>query len=102
MTALGLVLLGSSLTNLIEKRTAHRLAAGLWVAVFSATTSLILYWYKAHYGKELGSMVAMADARCCRCAGFVSASVAAALLLQQVITFATELRSIRQSQCTLY
>ncbi|CAM9869338.1 unnamed protein product [Pylaiella littoralis] len=89
MTALlGLMLLRTSVEELLNPQPESGMAAGIFVSAFGASCSFLLWAYKAHYGKVLRSMVLLADAKCSMCVGLISLAVVAALVLEQLVSWA--------------
>eukprot|EP00752_Nemacystus_decipiens_P011759 g10435.t1 len=84
-TLLGLMLLHTSVEELLHPVPKASVAAGIFVSAFGASCSFLLWAYKAHYGRVLRSMVLLADAKCSLCVGLISLAVVAALVLEKLV-----------------
>ncbi len=88
MVVLGTVLMTTASHDLAHHGKTVGTAISTVVAIFGAASSYGLYRWKMHYGKAMGSAVAITDAKCSRCVGFVSVSVVLALVAQRVVWWA--------------
>ncbi|CAM9965724.1 unnamed protein product [Scytosiphon promiscuus] len=103
MTAsLGVMLLRTSIDDLLNPSPETSVAAGIFVSAFGASCSFLLWAYKAHYGRVLRSMVLLADAKCSLCVGLISLAVVAALVLEKLYWWADSATSICLSLYIIY
>lgn len=88
MLGLGFALIICSAIKVFRRPEPIESMYGIFVGIFGASASFTLYFYKLNIGRQLNSVVILADARCSKCVGLISICALLALAVEPVVQWA--------------